>query len=55
MLPVTNIRVFAEFSHSTISGYNVDGKSAQYYLDLYTASYLHGITNTLMLGFGIGF
>lgn len=55
MLPFTNIRVFAEYSYSNISGYNVDGNTAQYYENLYTPSYLHGITNTLMVGFGMGF
>ncbi len=55
MLPLTNIRVFAEFSHSTIKGYDIDGKSAQYYLNRFTPKYLHGDNNTLMVGFGIGF
>ncbi len=55
MLPLTNIRVFAEFSHSSIKGYDVDGKTAQYYVDLYSPSYLRGTTNTLMVGFGMGF
>lgn len=55
MLPFTNIRVFAEYSYSKIIGYAVDGKSAQDYEDWYTAKYLHGKTNTLIVGFGIGF
>ena len=55
MLPLTNIRVFAEFSHSTIKGYDIDGKSAQYYLNRFTPKYLHGDNNTIMVGFGIGF
>ena len=55
MLPLPNIRVFAEYSYSNITGYDVDGKTAQYYLDLYTPKYLHGTANTLMVGFGLGF
>ena len=55
MLPLTNIRVFAEFSHSSIKGYDVDGKSAQYYLNIFTPKYLHGDNSTLVVGFGIGF
>jgi hypothetical protein len=54
MLPITNIRVFAEYSYSNINGYDVDGKTADFYLNLYTARYLHGITNTFLVGFGIG-
>lgn len=55
MLPITNIRVFAEYSYSQIMGYDVDGKTAQYYENLYTPQYLHGITNTVIVGFGMGF
>ena len=55
MLPITNIRVFAEYSYSKIIGYDVDGKTAQYYENLYTPQYLHGITNTVIVGFGMGF
>jgi hypothetical protein len=55
MLPITNIRIFAEYTYSNIEGYDVDGRSAQYYLNRYTPQYLHGISNTIMVGFGMGF
>jgi len=55
MLPFTNIRVFVEYSYSKIMGYDVDGKSAQYYLGMYTPKYLHGVTSTVIVGFGMGF
>ncbi len=53
--PVTNIRVFARFTLSDIQGFEVDDKPAQYYLDLFSAPYLHGRNNILELGFGMGF
>lgn len=55
MLPFTNIRIFAEFAHGNITGYEVDDNTAQYYENLYTPEYLRGITNTFTAGFGIGF
>lgn len=55
MLPVSNIRVFTEYSYSKIIGYDVDGKTAQYYLDRFSPAYLHGKTQTFVLGFNIGF
>jgi hypothetical protein len=55
MLPFTNIRIFAEYAHGTITGYDVDGNSALYYENLYSPEYLRGETNTVTLGFGMGF
>lgn len=55
MLPITNIRVFAEFAHSIIKGYDVDGKTARYYINTFTPTYLHGTKNTVTVGFGMGF
>jgi len=55
MLPLINIRVFAEIARSEIKGYDVDGESAQYYLNRFTPKYLHGTNNTIVVGFGIGF
>jgi hypothetical protein len=54
-LPVYNIRLFIEYQISNIKGYDVDGNTAQYYLNLFTPQYLHGKTGTLVMGFGMGF
>lgn len=54
-LPFPNIRVFAEYSFSDVNGYDVDDHSAQYYLNRFSPTYLHGKTNTFMVGFGMGF
>jgi hypothetical protein len=53
--PITNIRVFARYSLSDVQGYDVDGKTAQYYLRLFSAPYMHGRNNILEMGFGMGF
>lgn len=55
MLPFANIRVFAEYSLSDVQGYAVDGKEAVYYLNRFGPTYLHGKSQTLMVGFGMGF
>ena len=52
--PIPNSRLFMEYMYSNINGYVVDGKSAQYYLDLYTPSYLHGKNNTITIGMNYG-
>jgi len=54
-LPLPNVRVFAEYSKGKMEGYDVDGKTATYYLNRFGADYLHGKTSTLILGFRIGF
>lgn len=51
----TNSYLFFEFEYSSINGYDLDGKSAQYYLDLFTPKFYQGKTNTLSVGFNIGF
>ncbi len=53
--PMTNFRMFAKYSLSDIQGYEVDGETAQYYLDLFSPQYLHGKNNVLEVGFGLGF
>lgn len=53
--PLVNLRVFAEYQYSHINGYDTDEKPAQHYLNLFTPDYLHGETNTLIMGFGYGF
>lgn len=55
MLPFTNIRIFAELIHSEIKGYDIDGQTAEYYLDRFSPAYLHGTNTTFVAGFGIGF
>lgn len=55
MLPLPNTRVFAEYTFSNINGYDLDGNTAQFYLNKFTPSYQHGKTHGLVVGFGIGF
>ncbi len=54
-LPLPNVRLFAEYSMGNMQGYDVDGKTAAYYLNRFGADYLHGKTDTFILGFGMGF
>jgi hypothetical protein len=53
--PLANLYVFAEFSHSNVKGYDVDGKTSAFYLDKFSPAYLRGITNTLSAGVNLGF
>jgi len=46
--------VFVSYRLSDIRGYDLDGHSAQYYLDLYTPAFYQGTTHTLTLGFYLG-
>ena len=55
VFPLPNLRVFARYTLSDVQGYEADGESAQYYLNLFSPSYLHGKNNILELGFGMGF
>lgn len=52
---VSETYLFFEFANNTIKGHDVDGQTAQYYLDLFTPELYHGQTNTIRLGFNIGF
>lgn len=54
MQPLPRLRIFGEYQFSQVQGYELDGRSAQYYLNLYTPAYLHGKTQTLVLGFQMG-
>ncbi len=54
-LPLPNMRLFVEYSDSHIKGYNVDDRSAQDYLDMYSPEFLHGDTRTIVAGFAYGF
>ncbi len=53
--PIPNAQLFIEYMNSNISGYDVDGKTAQYYLDLFTPNYLQGKNNTITTGINYGF
>jgi hypothetical protein len=53
--PYANTRLFAEYSFNNINGYELDGKSAQYYLNKFSPSYLHGKTEGIIVGLGLGF
>jgi hypothetical protein len=55
MLPLPNLRIFAEYAFSDVRGYDVDNRLAQSYLDLFTPAYLHGNTQNLIIGFNMGF
>jgi hypothetical protein len=54
-MPFPNIRLFTEFIASDVRGYDLDGQTADYYLNRFGPSYLHGSTNTLIVGIGIGY
>jgi hypothetical protein len=53
--PINNIRVFASYTLSNIQGKDADGKTAQEYLNMFSAQYLHGKQNIAEIGFGLGF
>ncbi len=53
--PFANTNLFLEYAKSNIQGYNVDNKTAQYYLDLYSPEYLHGSNSVVTFGFAFGF
>ncbi|MFW5725196.1 MAG: hypothetical protein ACOCX0_02025 [Bacteroidota bacterium] len=53
--PISNMRVFAKYTLSDIQGFDVDDQTAEYYLNLFSAPYLHGQKNILEIGFGMGF
>jgi len=47
--------LYFQYSFSDIQGFDLDGNTAQYYLDLYTPPLLQGKTQTLTFGFNFGF
>lgn len=53
--PVTNFRIFAGYTLSEVKGKDADGKTAEQYLDMFSAPYLHGKKYILEFGFGLGF
>ena len=52
--PQASFSVFAEYEYSVIKGYELDNKTADYYLNLFTPDYLHGTNNTFIVGFRFG-
>jgi hypothetical protein len=54
MYPVSNFRIFTRLSFNDIQGYDIDERTGQLYLNIFTAPYLHGKTQILEFGFGLG-
>lgn len=52
---IHNSYVYLSYANSQINGYDVDGFTAQHYLDLYTPSIFQGNNNTVTTGFSFGF
>ena len=52
---ISEAYLFFDFTASNIKGNDVDGQTAQYYLDLYTPPSFQGKNNTFTLGFNTGF
>jgi hypothetical protein len=50
-----NFSLFAEYRISDIQGYDVDGVSAQEYLDMFTPGIFHGFNHTTTAGIQLGF
>jgi len=53
-LPLPNVRLFTEYIPSTTTGYAVDNRQPEYYLNLFSPKYLHGKTTSLIVGFNMG-
>jgi len=53
--PFNHIYLVLNYSHSNIRGFPADGQDADYYLDMYTQKFYQGKSNTITLGFNIGF
>lgn len=52
---VNNCYVYVGYDISNIQTFDVEDKTAQEYMDLYTSAFFQGKTNTLRFGFNIGF
>jgi hypothetical protein len=50
-----NISLFFEWLHQDVQGFEVDDRTAQYYLDRFGPELFHGKTNTLVFGLQMGF
>jgi hypothetical protein len=52
---LTNCHITLEYRMSNTKGYDVDGQTAQYYLDKFTPEYFQGRKNTVMMRVNFGF
>jgi len=52
---LNNAYVFLGLALNDEEGYDVDGQTAQYYLDRYSADFFQGKTTTIQFGFNVGF
>lgn len=52
---MSEMYIYLDYTYSDISTYEVDGQSAEYYMELYTPEFYYGITNTFSVGLYIGF
>ena len=50
-----NFSLYAEYRISDIKGYDVDGRAAQEYLNMFTPGIFHGKNNTFVFGMQLGF
>ncbi len=50
-----NFSIFVEYNNMNIQGYDVDDKTAEEYLNMFTPGLFHGITNTFSFGLQLGF
>lgn len=50
-----NLFFTCEYLKSNTKGYNIDGKSSEYYLELFTSPMYRGNISTIILGFNLGF
>ncbi len=50
-----NFSIFAEYHNMNIQGFDVDGISAQEYLDMFSPELFHGKTQTITFGMQMGF
>lgn len=46
--------LFASFTHSNIQGFDIDGKTAQQYLDMFTPNAFQGKNNIISVGLNLG-
>lgn len=52
--PVQHLRFFVSYCFDDVQGFDLDGKTAQDYLNKFSPAYLHGKTNSLIIGFNLG-
>ncbi|MBK7214876.1 MAG: hypothetical protein IPH88_16620 [Bacteroidales bacterium] len=52
---ISNSFVYLNYVAGNIEGFDLNGSSADYYLELFTAPMMRGKTKTLTLGFSLGF